>query len=353
MANKKRQSMEVINNKLDEVSNHSDHYLVRARTERNHYFDEFKIAALIVKNAMTDKEFEYWCTEKMLLKQQVFEEKTFIQYAVETSSARYFAEKQNENFKVEAKINPTNDKDVDIQFTNRGCTYNVEIKCSDFVSKETIDNKDGFKFGTIGRLPDRGEEALKTISSALAEGLTKKGEPLKPHLTSKNMDNNLKNFLELAHEKFNPTPSETEVNILLVGCDDEKDIQNWHYYLFAEQGLFTNASFADKEKYKNVDLVVFTNLYFKHNKYFDKKVRNSWTLEHSFNLVFSNPFRQLDKEMAIKNFLGFFPHFTWDLHNYSVPGDAPSYVKDLVRISWFVKDHLEKDKGLFFFNENE
>ena len=343
--------MEEMNKKISDISNLTDHYLVKARNENNHYFEEFIIAAQIVKNVMTKKEFEYWCTEKMLLKQQAFAEKTFIQYAVETSAVRYFAEKHNENFKVEAKINPTNDKDVDIQFTNLEYTYNIEVKCSDFVSKENIENKDAFKYETIGRIPDR-KETKETISAAIDEGLLIKGETTKPHLEAKNMDNNLKDFLELAHEKFNPTPNESEINILLVGCNDEKDIQKWHYYLFAEQGLFTNESFADREKYKNVDLVVFTNQYFKHNKYFDKYVRNSWTLENSFNLVFSNPFRQLHKEKAIKNFLDFFPHFTWDLYNYSVPGDAPAYVKDSIRISWFVKDNLEKNKGLYLFNQN-
>ena len=344
--------MDEINIIINEILNLTDHYLVRARAESSHYFNEFIIAAQIMKNVMTNDEFENWCAEKMLLKQQTFAEKAFIQYAVETSAARYFAEKHNENFKVEAKINPTNNKDVDIQFTNRGCTYNVEVKCSDFVSKEETENKYGFKFGTIGRLPDRGDEAIKAISSALDEGLTQKGESLKPFLTSKKMDNNLKDFLESAHNKFNPSPNESEVNILLVGCDDKNDIQNWHNYLFAGQGLFTNDSFADKGKYNNVDLVVFTNLYFKHNKYFDKKVRNSWTLENSFNLVFSNPFRQLQKQKAIKNFLDFFPHFTWDLHHYSDPGEAPFDVKDAVRISWFIKDNLEDKKGLYLFNEN-
>lgn len=344
--------MEEINKRLDKISNLTDHYLLVARQKKNHYFDEFIQATTILKTVMTAKEFDFWCVEKMLLKQQPFLEKTFIQYAVETSTVRFFAEKHNENFKIEAKINPNNDKDVDVQFTNKTYKYNVEVKCSDFVSKEKIEAKDAFKYGTVGRIPDR-QETKEAISTAIDDGLTKKGEPTKPHVETKNMDNNLKDFLELAHEKFNPTPNEDEVNILLVGCDDAIDIQNWHYYLFADQGLFTKDSFADKTKYNNVDLVVFTNLYFKHNKFYEKRVKNSWTLEHGFNIVFSNPFRKISKEKAIKNFLDFFPHYTWDLFSYTVPGDTPAYVKDSVRISWFVKDNLETNKGLYLFNEKE
>lgn len=344
--------MEEINKQLDTLTNLADHYLVKARQEKNHYFDEFLEAATILKSVMTKKEFKFWLAEKMLIKQQAFLPKTFIQYAVETATVRFFAEKHNNNLKFEAKINPTNDKDVDLQFTDKSFTYNIEVKCSNFVAKEEADSEDAYKYETVGRIPDR-QETKEVISKAIDEGLKIKGEQTKPHIEAKNMDNNLKGFLELADEKYNPTPNEDEVNILLVGCDDERDIQKWHYYLFAEQGLFTPESFADRNKYRNVDLVVFTNQYFKNNNYFSKKVRNSWTLERSFNLVFSNPFRQLQKEKAIKNFLDIFPHYTWDLYSYSVPGDAPTYVKDSIRISTFVKVNLEKTKGIYLFNENE
>jgi len=281
------------------------------------------------------------------------EEKTFIQYAVETSTVSYFGERFPIDFKVEAKINPINDKDVDCQFIDGKFKYNIEVKCSDFVSKETIDNQDAFKYGTIGRLPDRGKEAIETISSALDEGLTKKGEQTKPHLESKNMDNNLKDFLELAHEKFDPTPKENEINVLLIGCDDERDMQNWFNYLWAEQGLFTEQSFANKDNYKNVDLVVFTNLYFKHNKYFNKELQNFWSLEKSFNLIFGNPYRHSQKEAGIKHFMGILPNFTTELGQYKVSGDAPDYVKGSVKIPWFVRDNLEKKQEVFFFGERK
>ena len=342
--------MEEINKQLDTILSLTDHYLIKSRLDKSHYFDEFIETADILKKVMSVNEFKFWIAEKMLIKQQAFLPKTFIQYAVETSVVRYFAEKQNENLKIEAKINQTNNKDVDLQFTNNSFKYNIEVKCSDFISKEKVDAKDGFKYETVGRIPDR-QETKALLSSSINESLEKKGLESKPHIDAKNMDNNLKDFLELAHDKFDPTPKEEEVNILLVGCDDERDIQKWHYYLFAEQGLFTEESFADREKYKNVDLVIFTNQYFKHYQYFTKKVKKSWTLDNSFNIVFSNPFRCLMKEKAIKNFCEIFPHYTLDLYNYSVPGDAPDYVKDSVKISWFVKDNLEKTKGIYLFNE--
>jgi|AntRauTorcE11898_2_1112593.scaffolds.fasta_scaffold10935_1 hypothetical protein len=343
--------MEEIDQRLDRIKDLSEHYLIKARSEGYTYFDEFIEAANILKNVVSDNEFKHWCNEKMLMKDQTFAEKTFIQYAVETSAVRFFAEKNSKNFEVEVELNPKNNKDVDLQFTDKGYTYNVEVKCSDFESKEKIDNKDGFKYGTIGRIPNR-KESIESISKALNEGLKKQRKPMKDHLESKNMDNNLKDFLELAHDKFNPNSKNEEINILLVGCDDVNDIQKWYFYLFANQGLFTLNSFANKENYKNVDLVILTNQYFKHNKYFEKNIENSWTLRKGFNLVFCNPFRRLPKEQGIKEFLHTFPHFTYELSEYEVPGKAPSHVKNSAKISLLVKDHLEKEKGIYLFEDN-
>lgn len=125
--------------------------------------------------------------------------KTFIQYAVETATVRYLAEKHSENLKVEAKIKPNNDKDVDVQFTDKSYIYNIEVKCSDFVAKETVDLQDAIKYKTVDRIPDR-YETKEALSKALDEVMVKKGEQTKPHLDAKNMDNNLKDILELVQE---------------------------------------------------------------------------------------------------------------------------------------------------------
>lgn len=332
---------------LDAINGLDQHYLVKARKEGLRYFDEFLQAATIMHQLLTPKEFDYWCQEKMLLKLQPFQEKTFIQYAVETSVVRYFGEKFPVGFKVEAKINPENDKDVDCRFNSDRFTYNVEVKCSDFKSKEKIDVLHGIKFGTIGRIPERQETIDKLV--ALIQEVPLQTEELKDHHEMKNMDNNLKDFLELANEKFNANTPANELNILVVGCDDANDIQNWFYYLWADQGLFTPNSFTDSAKYNNVDLGVFTNLYFKHNHFFDKRVSNSWSLSDTFNLLFPNPLRKSNKKDAFFHFIEIFNHYSNELSVYNVPGDAPDYVKNTQRITYFVKRFLEEQKGLYLF----
>lgn len=341
--------MQELIDKVDAIASLTDHYLVRAKALNHPYFAGFLAAGHVLKPVLTAKEFEYWCAEKMLLKPQAFREKTFVQYAVETAVAKYFGERFPKGFAVEKRINPANDKDVDCVFQDSGFTFNVEVKCSDFNTKEEVDQLDAFKYETVGRLTDRGEEAKRVISAALDEGRAKLGEAPKPHVDGKNMDNNLKGFLELAHEKFGPAADEQSVNVLLVGCDDAEDMQRWFYYLYEAQGLFTPAPFADPYRYQNVDVVVFTNQYFKHNRVLEKRIADSWELGAGFNLIYANPHRLQKKAAGIEHFKTLLPNFTSALTAYQVPGPAPDYVKDARRIVWFVKDYLERQQGRYFF----
>jgi hypothetical protein len=341
--------MQELINRVNSISSLTAHYLVRAQGSGHPYFTDFLHAGVVLKQALTPGEFTFWCAEKMLLKQQPFNEKTFIQYAVETTVVRYFGERFPTDFRVEAKINPDNDKDVDCVFVDGGFTFNVEVKCSDFKAKEKVDSQDAFKYETVGRLPDRGQEAMAAISAALNEGLAKQGEVTKPHLNAKNMDNSLKDFLESAHEKFGAPTGDTNLNVLVVGCGDAEDMQQWSNYLLAGEGLFTRTPFADSSKYQNVDLVVLTNQYDKHSRFFEKNVSNSWSLGEGFNLMFGNPYRPSLKAAAFKHFMSVLPNFTDELSAYQVPGSAPDFVKDARRIPWFVKDNLEKRQGRYLF----
>jgi hypothetical protein len=341
--------MQELINRVSDISSLTNHYLVRAKSFDHAYFTDFLQAGAVLNKVLTPKEFAFWCAEKMLLKQQPFNEKTFIQYAVETTVVRYFGERFPLDFRVEAKINPDNDKDVDCVFVDGGFTFNVEVKCSDFNAKEKVDSQDAFKYETVGRLSDRGQEAMAAFSAALDEGLAKRGEGTKPHLAAKNMDNSLKDFLESAHEKFGTPTGDTTLNVLVVGCGDAEDMQRWFNYLWADEGLFTRTPFADSSKYKNVDLVVLTNQYDKHSRFFEKSVSNSWSLGEGFNLIFGNPYRHSLKAPAVKHFLGVLPHFTEGLGAYQVPGPAPDYVKNARRIPWFIKDYLEKQQGRYLF----
>lgn len=324
-----------------------NHYLKIARDSNNIYFEEFIESILKIKEFLSPKDFKILWNDKMQFKKIKFDEKAFIQAACELSVAVYFCEK--DSFKVEVKVNPANKKDVDVQFKSNGFTYNIEVKCASFEAKEIVQKSDSFKFQTLGRLNNT-NDLIKIISNCIDEGLSKKGE-LKPHEVLKNMDNNLKDFLESAHQKFNTNSNENEINILLICCDDPADMQSWVGYLIASEGLFTENSFLDTDKYNNVDLVVLTNLYFKHKDFNNKKIENSWNLDQTLNLSLVNPFRKKNKSGGITNFYTELINYNIHIDNFEIPGDAPDQVKEVVRVPYFVRKFLEEKRGIYLFEK--
>ena len=184
------------------------------------------------------------------------------------------------------RLNPDNKKNVECQFEDSNFRYNVEVKCPDFNARESATNQNAFKFSSVGRIPNY-QDDVSEFAALLNEAQQKSGDEVKPFASVKNMDNNLKDFLYSAHDKFSPTSSEGEVNVLLIGCGDAMDIQSWHYYLYAEKGVFTPQSFANIEKYRRVDLVILTNLYHRHHQYFHKERLSSfWKLRRKLQSHF-------------------------------------------------------------------
>ncbi|WP_428331604.1 hypothetical protein [Mucilaginibacter sp.] len=342
--------MQELKDQINAISAHTDDYLVKAQTENGTYYQEFLTAAAVTKGLLSKKEYQVWATQKMGLRDLPFDEKNFIQCAVETAVARFFGERFPTGFRTEAKIRPGSKKDVDCRFEDAGYIFNVEVKCAAFGNKDEIEGVDAFKYGTIGRLPDRGEEAIAAITAAINEGLALQGEDPKPQVPVKNMDYNLMTYLQGAHDKFNPDAGEKELNILLVGCDNADDMQKWFYYLYGPEGLFMDDSFADRSTYKLVDAVVFTNQYDKHHRFFDKTVSSSWTLENNAIFIFQNPFALKIKQAALVHFESLLPHYMEEFTEYEVPGDTPADIKLWFWISYFIKDYLERDRGIFLFS---
>jgi hypothetical protein len=127
-------------------------------------------------------------------------------------------------------------------------------------------------------------------------------------------------------------------------------MQHWYYYLYAEQGLFTDKAFADDTRYDNVDLVVFTNLYFRQSRFFEKRLVGSWSMGTALNLVFPNPLKKALKAEATLNFLNLLDHCSFQLQEYKMPGNTPDHVKNSRRITSFVTEYLEKQHGIYLFN---
>lgn len=342
--------MKTIKDEFDKLELPDNHYLKIASISQHEYLSELIDVLTLFQEKLETKDFKTIWNEKLQLSTLNFREKEFIQAACEISVANYFSSK--ENFKIEARVNPNNKKDVDCQFTSKSFTYNIEVKCASFDAKEAIEKSDSFTFQTFGRF-DNKDDIISKLSKVLDQGLINQGKPIKEHAESKNMDNNLKDFLLSANQKFNPDCPENEINILLVGCNDPADIQSWIGYLFATAGLFTRDSYTDVSKYQNVDLVVFTNLYYKHKNFFEKQSDNFWSLTHSLNLYFENPFRIQEKRNGVDNFYTELKNYNLEFNQFQVPGQAPIGVKDAVKTPHFVIDYLQRQQNIYLFEKKK
>ena len=218
------------------------------------------------------------------------------------------------------------------------------MKCPDYSKKNDLDNKDCFTFGGLGRLSNFGE-VLNKLEEIFNTPEQQGEEVERPLLPQHHMDNKLKDYLLSAHSKFNPKVRENELNVLLICCSDQMDMQKWFHYMAGVSGLFQYGSFHNQEEYNRVDVVVLTNLYHRHYEYWKKpKISNHWDLESSFNLIFSNPFRKGGEKVDIHKLMESIPNYSNEFFSYRVENGI-----DELRLVHFVLEELYA-KGLNYFD---
>ena len=229
---------------------------------------------------LSAKQRKNLCFQKLGLKSDNVSEEVFLQGAVEVSVCVHFARFFPEHFIYEEKVSPP--KDVDCSFQVGDYKFNIEVKCADFSKKHIVDSSPGFKIGALGRVEEYNEVA-SNLESMFSIG----GDTL---LKQIHMDNKLKDYLASAQEKFATHTPDSELNVLVVGCDDAHDMQKWHSYLYGSQGLFTPESYADTAAYDRVDLVLLTNLFHRHkDPVLKNKLTDHWFLSEAFCILCENP----------------------------------------------------------------
>ena len=273
--------------------------------------------------------------KKLSLETTPASEQAYIQSAVELTVCAHFARFYPDGFMYEEKTNYPKDVDCSVRVGN--FKYNIEVKCADFVKKETVDKADGFKIGALGRLDDYAElvEQLQELFSSDGHALYEQ----------RHMDNNLKSFLVSAHDKFPPVTPDNELNVLVVGCDDAMDMQKWHSYLYGVQGLFTKDSYADRAAYARVDMVLLTNLYHRHKDPASKpKITGHWRLSEAFCILCANPFSPKPAATAYE-FSKTIRHYNNEWNDYSSGADE---ILRGIGIPAFVGEELQA-KGIYHF----
>ncbi|WP_122614160.1 hypothetical protein [Pseudomonas viridiflava] len=302
------------------------------------YQDGLTEAVTCLTGALTQKELLALVEEKLRLSDPNPDEHQYLQAAAELTICAHFAKFFPDQFIYEDAVNPP--KDVDCSFQTQGYKFNIEVKCANFSKKHAIESATGFKLGSIGRGDgyDQLFEDLGIIFGSQGEILSKQ-----PH-----MDNKLKDFLISADGKFAESPSARELNILIVCCDDQMDMQKWLGYLIGPAGLFTRDSYVDPALYSKVDLVVLTNLYHRHKDVALKnKLQNHWRLIDAFSLLCQNPLSAKESPLFIE-FARTLPHHTNELRVHLGTGNQPDHIKSAIGIPDYV-GHKLLAKGIYSF----
>ena len=327
------------------------HYLSIALSEMPFYYEGFLQSINNIKSFLSNKQFTDLMKNKLFLtRKKEFIEEQYIQAACELTVNSYFANKYPKSFQYEYKVNKNSNKDVDLFFQDKIYKYNIEVKCPSFNDKKSYKKEGSIEVITPIRSKNKYMlyDTIETLKKQVKYNTC--GQNMLIH--QKNMDNNLKDFLISAHKKFDSNIIANSLNILVVCCDDDLDIQNWYNYLFSNQGLFTQNSFTKPEEYSNVDIIVLTSLFHNHFKFHRKgSLENHWKMDKSFNLIYNKPNLPCEKKDAFYHFMEILPNYNKEISEFKRPAKRKKIEFEMLFIHSFSVDYLEP-KGILHFDRS-
>lgn len=269
-----------------------------------------------------------------------FNEDQYYQSACELTVANHLKSRQVSAFEVEKKINPP--KDVDSYFEAGATLVSVEVKCPSNVEnlpQETLVIK------MAGRVPNYQQQFDSLRQDLLSVN------PTKDVALGKNRDLTLKDYLVSAHEKFSPNSGVDHCNVLFVACGHYFNMGEWYMHLTQNEGLFTAKPFVDPATFRNVDVIILSNL-----KYFHSAARafHDWTLNNVFMLAFPNPHgRSTSFGSTIEIALRPFDHHGKAFREYKPvcddDEDAPPEMLEAVKINHYAARGLSAEDRQRFF----
>ena len=270
-----------------------------------------------------------------------YKEDAFLQSASELSVANYIKAKPVADFEINKLVNPNNKKDVDVYYRIGSTKVSLEVKCP---FEEEQAPLPVITTLTAGRVPnyDRTHEGLKSLLRPDSSSRFVKG---------KNRDNRMKDALASAHGKFRSDPELDDLNILFLAAGNYYRMSEWHGYLFGSGGLFTPQSFHPPETYCNVDLVILSNLKYRHQFAFNF---SAWTLDDVLLIPIPNPLgrknvfgKTVDEDLSIFN------HYRKEFRAGRIVTSGTEEIQDLVdshtKVTRFVLTHLSDEQQKRFF----
>jgi hypothetical protein len=315
---------------------HSDgHYFTKTHARYDKYLED--AFTCISKISSVTKKFD-WAITKFQLERETFDEAAFLEDVCEITIASHYASIYNTEFVYERKI--SGETNADFSFKANEITFNVEVKCPSPIRLDP-DTKEIF---FNDRMENRGV-LVGAIKAILADHGQDAGE-------RKREDLKLKDCLVSAQKKFADADS-TEVNVLVVCCDNELHMQEYRNYLVEKDGFLTSSPIIPHEDFSAVDYIMLTNLLHRHHEFYsDKKsgISSPWSIEDSFRLLFKNPFSKHKKNTATISDV--FTNYTHEFEKYfadrlDIPNGESFNTKVNLGIAWFCDKFRENDRHFF------
>lgn len=328
----------------------ADHYF---RKSNGWHYSYLRQAYATIMNVVKFCKQKERFVSKLQLGRKEFDESQFLQDICEITIASHFAKLLPEIFEYEKKVSPPTD--VDFAFCisltkNDGkentphfrfnCNYHFEVKCPKITSE--VDLEDVIKIHPASRFPSRKTKDL--IIKELAQKLS----GYKDAIEAPRQDNKLKDFLLSAQSKFNQS-DDCDVNVLMVCCDNEIDMQDWRNYIVDFGGFFTETSIIPGEDFEKIDVILLSNVLNRHRIRQNKMTEliNPWDFNKSFNLAYINPMKANKWQIfGLRTlFIDVTPEFEDFFKNAKPPENESSALKSILSVAWF--SDANPDRGYF------
>ena len=336
--NRMPQTIAGISDIIDLVRNLSDKHLLKNRPPQ--YIADFASAAFAT---YANRKLEDRLQQKFFIPNDAqFTEEAYLQVAAELTVASYVRSRNVSDFDIDKRLNPPNQKDVDVSYQLGSTRVAIEVKCPyEEPQDQSLKKLCLLPAGHIANY----QQTLQKFKAALG---SMSSIPVEP---GKNRELRLKDAITSAHLKFPAHPEPNELNVLFLACGDFFRMSEWHGNLFAEGGLFTDRPFHPHSIFKNVDCVILSNVRYRHQVAFDYP---AWSLDDALLIPIVNPHgRKNIFDDTIAEGLSVFNHYRREFLSDRIirpeHPDVQVVADKMTKVTWFVVRQLsEKEQKRYF-----
>ncbi len=296
------------------------------------YLKKFYLKLNMIKQKISEKKYNAIVNEKIRLLKGDKDINQTIQALCELSVCAYFCE-LNGIFEYEPKRGGK--KTPELSWIYENYSYNIEVKCPDYSTQEKKAKESYLQLKTTARYtwyPTEGREILKSLQDLFKNhGKVVEGSKI---------DDKLYDYLKSASEKFQNFNLENDINILIICCDDEDDLNEFYNNLFSSTGFFTPNSYRDTKNFENVDLVFLTNLRGLHNINYSHLTDLGWNFDRVFKIFFKNPSCKKYNRIGIENLMKLIPNYNLQFIPFRSQKDNTQVTNEIFKLKAFILEEI-------------